>query len=153
MALPYIFDNSVSENIISRINKLNPESKPLWGKMNVAQMLAHCCVTYEFIYEEGKHKKPGGIMKFILKLLIKPVVVSEKPYKHNSKTAPAFLMTDKRVFESEKNRLIGFIQKTQSLGAEYFNGKESHSFGVLSSTEWNNMFYKHINHHLSQFGV
>ncbi|MCJ8164098.1 hypothetical protein MKJ04_04535 [Pontibacter sp. E15-1] len=31
--------------------------------------------------------------------------------------------------------------------------QESHSFGRLSSQEWNNMFYKHLDHHLSQFGV
>ena len=46
-----------------------------------------------------------------------------------------------------------FIVKTQFLGASHFEGKESHSFGNLTSSEWNNMFYKHLNHHLEQFGV
>ena len=34
-----------------------------------------------------------------------------------------------------------------------FEGKESNSFGPLTKGEWNNMFYKHLDHHLSQFGV
>ena len=92
-------------------------------------------------------------MKFILKLLVKNTVVSEKPYKKNTKTAPAFLIKYERNFDTEKLRLINYILKTQQLGENHFEGKESHSFGVLTKTEWNNMFYKHLDHHLSQFGV
>jgi hypothetical protein len=49
--------------------------------------------------------------------------------------------------------LTDFITKTQQLGENHFDGKNSHSFGVMNKTEWNNMFYKHLNHHLNQFGV
>ena len=152
MALPNIFSKEVNDSIIQRINSLTPETQAKWGTMNVAQMLAHCNVTYEMAYE-NKHPKPNFLMKFILKSFIKNVVVSEKEYVQNSRTAPAFLITDARVFEAEKNRLIAYLQKTTELGANYFEGKESHSFGALNKTEWNNMFYKHIDHHLKQFGV
>lgn len=147
-----IFDTEVTNDIITRINQLSSESQPLWGKMSVAQMLAHCCVTYEYIYD-NKYAKPNGFKKFILKLLVKPIVVGEKEYKKSSQTAPDFIITDKRDFEKEKHRLIDYIHKTQQLGAAHFNGKESHSFGTLTSQEWNNMFYKHLDHHLKQFGV
>ncbi len=46
--------------------------------MTVDQMLAHCCITYEMVYEPEKHKKPGSIAKFILKTFVKPKVVGEK---------------------------------------------------------------------------
>ena len=62
-------------------------------------------------------------------------------------------MTETKDFETEKERLVVFLRNTQQLGEDYFDGKESHSFGKLSKEEWNNMFYKHIDHHLSQFGV
>lgn len=152
MALPDIFTKEVSAKIIQRIEALKPTDRPLWGKMSPAQMLAHCCVTYEMIYEEGKHPQPNFFMKLILKSFIKKIVVNEAPYKHNSQTAPAFLIVDERNFEAEKKRLIGFIAKTQQLGGAHFDGKVSHSFGTLNTTEWNNMFYKHLDHHLRQFG-
>jgi hypothetical protein len=88
-----------------------------------------------------------------MKLFVKSAVVSEKPYKQNSPTGPDFKVSDTNNFNQEKERLIGFIEKTSSLGATYFEGKESHSFGKLTATEWNNMFYKHLDHHLRQFGV
>ncbi|MDB5014463.1 MAG: hypothetical protein JWQ25_2665 [Daejeonella sp.] len=152
MALANIFEKEVSETIIQRINNLTVNSQPKWGKMNVAQMLAHCNVTYELVYED-KHPKPNFLLKFILKTFVKKIVVSETPFKHNEKTAPMFLITDSRDFEAEKERLINHINKTQELGISYFDNKLSHSFGVLNTTEWNNMFYKHLNHHLTQFGV
>jgi hypothetical protein len=152
MALPNIFTSDVTGSIVNRINKLTSTSTPLFGKMNVAQMLAHCNVTYEMVYDDI-HPAPNGFVKFILKAFVKKTVVNEVPYKQNGKTAPQFIITSDKDFEAEKSRLIAYINKTQQLGESHFNGKESHSFGSLSTTEWNNMFYKHLNHHLSQFAV
>lgn len=152
MDLPNIFTKEVAEQVINRINQLQNNSQPLWGKMNVAQMLAHCCVTYEMIYT-NKHPKPNFLIGFMLKKFAKKYVVSDKPFSKNSKTAPAFIINDEREFENEKNRLVDYIRQTQVLGEYAFDGKLSHSFGELNANEWNNMFYKHLDHHLNQFGA
>lgn len=147
-----IFDAHVTAEIIQRIEKLTPTCTPQWGKMNVGQMLAHCNVTYELVFD-NKHKPPGGFKRLMLKLFVKSFLVNEKPYKSNAPTAPVFLVTDERVFENEKQRLLKFLDITQKLGRSHFDGKESFSFGKLKAQEWNNMFYKHLDHHLHQFGV
>lgn len=152
MALPNIFTKEVSADIIERIGHLKANSQPKWGTMSVAQMLAHCGVTYEMVYEDI-HSKPNFLIKFILKMIVKNTVTNEVPYKHNSSTAPQFIIKETKNFEVEKKRLTDYITKTQQLGENHFDGKESHSFGALNKTEWNNMFYKHLNHHLTQFGV
>ena len=147
-----IFEPAIAQEVIERINKLTPDSRPSWGKMTVAQMLAHCNVTYELVYDD-KHKKPNALMRFLLKTFVKNKVVTELPYKQNNPTAPFFVIKDGKDFELEKKRLIDYINKTQQLGAGHFDKKESFSFGILSAGEWNNMFYKHLDHHLNQFGV
>lgn len=152
MALPNIFTQPVSDAVIVRINTLTPETRPGWGKMSVDQMLAHCNVTYEMVYE-NKHLKPGFLIGLMLKAFVKKIVTNEVPYKRNSQTAPAFLIKDSRNFEAEKERLIAYIKRVQQEGEDRFHNKASHSFGPLSKEEWNNMFYKHLDHHLSQFGV
>lgn len=147
-----VFDQQTVQELIARIDKLTPSTRPKWGKMDVAQMLAHCNVTYELIYE-NKHKKPGAFARWLLKLLVKKIVVGDQPYKRESRTAPQFLITGPRDFNAEKIRLKDYLVKTQNMGASFFEGKESHSFGKLSVNEWNNMMYKHLDHHLTQFGV
>lgn len=152
MALPNIFTKTVTDHITQRINQLTPDTAPQWGTMSVAQMLAHCNVTYEMAYE-NIHPKPGAFMQFILKMMVKGKVVSEVPYPRNNRTAPQFIIKDAKNFAAEKQRLIQYIAKTQQLGEAHFEQKASHSFGPLSAVEWNNMFYKHLDHHLKQFGV
>jgi len=147
-----IFSKNDSDEFINRINQLKNDSQPLWGKMSVNQMLAHCSVTYEMVYD-NIHKEPNAFMKFFLKSFVKKNVVNEVPYPRNIRTAPQFIIIGNRDFDAEKQRLISYINKTQELGEQEFEGKESHSFGTLSSLEWNNMFAKHLDHHLAQFGV
>lgn len=147
-----VFNAADVAELKERISKLSPQSAPLWGKMSVSQMLAHVNVSYEMAYT-NKHPKPGAFMRLILKALVKNVVVGPKPYKRSTPTAKAFLITDSRDFETEKTRLLEYLDHTLQLGRDHFEGRESLSFGRLTADEWNVMFYKHLDHHLQQFGV
>ena len=146
------FNKNDTTEFINRVEKLSSASKPNWGKMDIGKMLAHCNVTYEKIYDDI-HPKPNTFKKLLLKMFVKNAVVNEKPYKKNGQTAPEFIIKNSRDFETEKKRLIEYITKTQQFGETYFDGKESHSFGVLTKQEWSNMLTKHLDHHLTQFGV
>lgn len=152
MALLNIFSETGKNQIVARVNQLNTSSAALWGTMTVDQMLAHCNVTYEMEID-GSHDKPNFLIGFILKTFVKKSLVNEAPIKKNGSTAPQFVIKGNKDFELEKTRLINYLNKTVQLGESYFDGKTSNSFGKLNKTEWNNLFYKHLNHHLSQFGV
>ncbi|MBL0171207.1 MAG: DUF1569 domain-containing protein [Gemmatimonadaceae bacterium] len=147
-----VFDSLVVAELVSRINRLSPTTPAAWGKMSVDQMLAHCNVSYEMVYED-KHPRPGPLKSLVLKALVKRAVVGPRPYRRNTPTAPQFKMVSPKDFEQEKQRLIGFLERVQRDGERAFEGRSSHSFGPLSTTEWSTMFYKHLDHHLTQFGV
>jgi hypothetical protein len=147
-----VFDPAVTAELIHRIEQLQPTSPAIWGKMSVDQMLAHCCVAYEMAFTD-KHPKANPMMRFLLKNFVKKGVVNEVPYKKNLPTSPAFRIKNGKNFVEEKARLIDFLQQTQALGTAHFEGKDSLSFGPMTATEWNNQFYKHLDHHLGQFGV
>lgn len=136
----------------ARINALTPTTQPQWGKMSVDQMLAHLNVAYEIEYTD-KHPRPGAFARFMIKLFAKNAVVGPKPYPRNSRTAPMFIISDARDFETEKARLLEHMDKTFTLGANHFDGKENQGFGKLTLQEWNTLFAKHLDHHLTQFGV
>lgn len=153
MAILNTFDSKTTELVLTRLNKLSNSSKPQWGKMNAAQMLAHLNVAYDLAYGKTSPKVTNFMIKMILKLFVKNVVVGEKPYKRSLQTSPEFIISNERDFEKEKSLLISNIKETETKGANYFEGKESASFGVLTSKQWSNLFYKHIDHHFTQFGV
>ncbi len=117
-----IFNQSDMLEVIKRIETLTPNSQAVWGTMSVGQMLAHCNVTYEMVYE-NIHPKPNIIVKFFLKSFVKKTVVGDAAYKHNSSTAPQFVIKETKNFDVEKQRLTDYILKTQKLGENHFDGK------------------------------
>lgn len=153
MVIRDLFTAKGVEETIERINKLTPTSKAEWGKMSVDQMLAHCNVPYQMVFNDSKYKKPGAFGKLIIKLFVKKAVVGPKPYPKNGRTAPDFIIDGARDFEVEKNKLVSYLMKVNKLGADEFNNKQSLSMGKLSTQEWNMLFSKHLDHHLTQFNV
>jgi hypothetical protein len=79
-------------------------------------------------------------------------MLGEKPFGRNAPTDPAFVVTDARDFAREKARLAGLVARFCDRGAAEA-GKQTHSFlGRMSGEEWGVLMYKHLDHHLRQFG-
>ncbi len=136
----------------ARVAQLSSETPAQWGKMTVAQMLAHCNVAYEIEYTD-LHPRPNAFTRLLIRAFAKTQVVGPKPYPRNGRTAPMFIINDERDFAVEQRRLLDHLDQTSALGAAHFDGKTNAGFGVLSLEQWNTLFSKHLDHHLSQFGV
>lgn len=147
-----IFSQPTAEKFTDRINKLSATSAPEWGKMDVSQMMAHCNVSYEMAFDEN-YKKSNGFLRFILKNLVKKGLVNENPLKKNSSTATEMLVKTAKNFETEKNKLVENVHHLVKKGENYFDRKDHPGFGVMTKNELNNFYYKHLDHHLTQFGV
>ena len=96
-----MYKTEVVDELKNRIDALTNETQPEWGKMNVAEMIAHVNVAYELDFEDI-HPRPSAFVRFMLKTFVKKSVVNETPYKKNGRTAPQFLVTDERDFAVEK---------------------------------------------------
>jgi hypothetical protein len=151
-AYPDLFNPTAVEAAVARLQALTPETRATWGAMSVAQMLAHCCVAYEMVYTD-KHPRPNVLMRWVLRTIVKEKVVGPSPYPRSSPTAPAFRIRGERDFAAERERLIGYLRRVAAEGRAAFEGRVSLSFGPLTATEWNGLFSKHLDHHLTQFGV
>ncbi|WP_395053221.1 DUF1569 domain-containing protein [Flavobacterium sp.] len=147
-----IFSHEIAEKFTARINNLSATTKQQWGKMDVSQMMAHCNVSYEMAFDEN-YKKSNGFLRFILKNLVKKGLVNENPLKKNSSTATEMLIKTPKNFELEKNKLVENVHQLVKKGENYFDLKDHPGFGVMTKQEWNNFYYKHLDHHLTQFGV
>lgn len=146
-----LFDASVTQEMIDRINRLSPNTKPLWGKMTVSQMLAH---SQSPLYVAlGEKKIKGGLMAFLFGKIAKKQLVQDVPFKKNLPTAPSFVVKDERDFEEEKKILISQLQLFSKAGPTEIAARPHPFFGKLTAEEWNLLQYKHLDHHLRQFGA
>src|SRR5688500_9492668 len=97
------------ENMLNRVEKLTLQSERRWGKMTVAQMLAHCNVSIETAM--GKNIIKPLLIGKIIGPLMKARVLSEKPFGRNSPTDKTYIFKDDRNFEEEKQKLIHSLRK------------------------------------------
>ena len=148
MEVKNLFDSSIKQAIVNRINKLTPQSQRQWGKMDVAQMLAHCQMPLGVAV--GKHKLIGSFFIKLIGPLFKKKLFDDKPYKKNLPTDKSFKMTDPKDFEYEKQNLIQMIN---DFSETTMSGEPHPFFGKLTKEEWSKGTWKHLDHHLQQFGV
>jgi hypothetical protein len=149
MEIKNLFDPAVKQEIIARINTLTPETKGRWGKMNVGQMLAHVQVPIGVAF--GTNTVKGNwLMKLILPLF-KKRLYDETPWKQGLPTDKTFVMTgtDKN-FELERKHILDMISRFTE--ANMINEKHP-VFGRLTKEQWSKATWKHIDHHLKQFGA
>ncbi len=145
-----VFDSATRNELIARINSLTPESKALWGKMDVAQMINHCTIA-EDMYSGAVEVKRVFIGRLIGKFILKQALKDETPFRKNSPTSPTLLKpTYTGNLEAQKAEWIKRVKQYEN----YTNSAFVHPFfGPLNKEQIGQLDYKHIDHHLRQFGA
>ena len=137
--------------MVGRIEKLYPETLPLWGKMNASQMLKHCTVGLKIACGEMDVKR--SFFGLLFGKFAKKVVVSDKPFRQNTPTAPEFIIKEQPEFEEEKKTLIGYVENFARNGSAGLTKKPHTFFGPMTDSEWDILQWKHLDHHLRQFNI
>jgi hypothetical protein len=146
-----IFEIEAKNEILHRIEKLDVSSQRHWGTMQVAQMLAHCANALDMA--TGKIKLPRQWIGRLVGWLFKSAYSSEKNFPKNVKTVKGGAVLDEKDFETEKKRLIKAIEEMHLGGEKNCTSYPHPIMGKLSPQEWGMGMYKHLDHHLRQFGV
>ncbi len=143
-----LFNPADKQEIIKRINALNVNSKGQWGTMSVAQMFKHSTLPMKMALTNPKAKR--NLMSKIMGPLIKNAVIGPKPFKKNGFTPKEFKVDTQEVFDTQKEALLELVGR---FTADNVSDKNHPFFGTLTDAEWGQSQYKHLDHHLTQFGV
>jgi hypothetical protein len=144
-----IFNMSDFEEVLLRIAKLTPNSQRLWGKMTINEMLCH---TADQLRIATGEKSSVSQANFFNRTVVKWIVFNFN-FPKNAMTIKELDKdqegTQVESFEKDKATLLQLIHqvvKIKTLPIHPF-------FGELDHNEWGILVYKHLNHHLNQFGV
>jgi hypothetical protein len=147
-----LYEFSSANEIKERIARLMPDSPRQWGKMNAAQAIAHCAASMEWAV--GDRVPPRLFFPGLMGRLIKPLVLGDdKPFRRNSPTSPDLIVPDQRDFNAERQRLYVLIDRFTAAGPTGCTTSPHSFFGRLTPEQWAILTFKHLDHHLRQFGV
>lgn len=145
-----LYKQEVHKECLDRIDQISQDTQPQWGKMSAAQMFAHCAEIQEVT--NGRELKGTPFIVKLFKGFIKKMVLSEKPYPKSTQTHPQYKQHNDKDFEEEKARLKKALQNFVDNESRAEEIKHT-LFGTMSREEKEWAMYKHLDHHLTQFGV
>ncbi len=146
-----MFDPPVYQECLARLHKIEEDTKPHWGSMTAAQMMAHCAEIQEVA--NGKKLEKTPFMARLFKGFIRKMVVNDKPYPKSTQTHPQYKQIEDKNFPEEKARLLEALQKFQRMDPQQAANIRHPLFGTMTIEEKGWSSYKHLDHHLTQFGV
>lgn len=145
-----LFEAQAAAEVKERLSRLRPDSRPQWGRMNVAQAVAHCSAGLELA--SGVRRPPRKLIGLLIGRLVKPLALGDdRPMRRNSPTVPGVEVKDERELEPERRRLYGLIDPFVAAGPAGCTTHPHSFFGRLTPQEWAVLMYKHLDHHLRQF--
>jgi Protein of unknown function (DUF1569) len=147
-----LFDVALANQLRQRIDSLRIDSPPQWGKMNAAQTVAHCAPGLEMAL--GEIRPHRALIGRLIGSVIKPRVVgNDEQLRRNSPTVRELIIIGDRNLDVERLRLCSLIDRFVSGGTSVCTTHPHPFFGPLTPAEWAILMYKHLDHHLRQFGV
>src|SRR5690242_15336555 len=98
-----LFEQETVNEVMARIDKLQPTSERQWGKMDAAQMMAHCSIALDVA--SGRLNLPRVFIGRLLGPFIKSIYTNEKPFGKNNPTGKELVVSDPRDFTREQEQL------------------------------------------------
>ena len=147
-----LFNPADRAEINARLSALEVQAKPQWGEMNAGEMATHCHYPLEVAIGEKTLKR--GLMGMLFGKMIKRQLLQNKPLPKNSPTVAAWRTAGSgKDFEAGRKRLSQLIEQFGSENPDTLAARPHPVFGPMTAEEWGVLNYKHLDHHLRQFGV
>lgn len=144
-----IFDPSDNAQFIHRIQNLQADTPAIWGKMSVDQMCEHCIAAINVAF--GKQDLTISFPMRLLGRLLKNKAFNSD-FGKNSPTAKEFRITSHSDFEKSRDQLIACVQEFAK-GTSVITVMQHPFWGKMSYEDWDKLMWRHLDHHLRQFGV
>lgn len=146
-----LFDKDTHAEVVERLGRLTADAAREWGKMSASQAMEHTARAMEMATNDKVEKQL--LLGKLLGWMFRKEFLGEQEFRKNAPTGPDFIVKDEPDFEATRARLLEVMSRLHSLGEAGTDGKVHKFFGRLSGKQWGETQYKHVDHHLRQFGV
>lgn len=142
------------QELQARWQKLSPGSTARWGKMNAAQVIVHCT---DPLREAMGLRPTRDLSTFFFRSIGKYFALYGPEWpKGKFPTSPDYDQEKKgtplTTFENDRDLLLKLMSNMKSQ-PEWFKFQKHPAFGYLTRKEWGILTYRHMDHHLRQFGI
>lgn len=144
-----LFDPAVLAEVTARLRGLTPDSARQWGRMSAPQMVAH--LTDQMTHCLGDEPcRPERT--FLHWAPFRHLAIYWIPWPKGRIKGPADAFVTRPVdWDTDLGRLIGLVERVAASDPDA-RWPEHSFFGPMTGRDWGFFCYKHLDHHLRQFG-
>jgi hypothetical protein len=144
-----IWQDDARRELQDRLAKLTPNNRAQWGKMSAPEMVCHLSESMKMAIGDLPCASKNTPLRHPP---LKQLVVYIAPWPKGAPTAPELLA---RAPASWSNDLLELNALVDRFAARRNASRwpEHPAFGKLSTRAWGRLVYRHIDHHLRQFGA
>src|SRR5688572_11779548 len=132
-----------------RLGALRPDTKRRWGTMTAPQMLAHLADALRMAIGDLPCQPKKVPLRYPP---LKQLIVYWLPWPEGAPTAPELISRIPASWTVEVADLASLLERMSRHPREAAF-PEHPAFGRLSRRAWGVLVYRHMDHHLRQFGV
>jgi hypothetical protein len=147
--MPTLFDPSARAKLVSRLSGLTPDRRPLWGRLDAARVQTHLAAQLRMALGDLTCRSKNTPFRYPV---VRELIIYVLPWPKGAPTAPELLATEPADFEADRQALIQLVERMGTRNPEEPFG-EHPAFGPLSRRAWGVLGWRHLDHHLRQFGL
>ncbi|MDX2191835.1 MAG: DUF1569 domain-containing protein [Gemmatimonadales bacterium] len=148
--LPTLLDTDARRAIAARTQRLTAADGALWGTMDPPRMLAHLVDSFRMAY--GELPVTPKDMPLARLAPVRWLILRVLPMPRNAPTVREIVERPARGLEEERVAFLALLERFPT--HPFDTVPTAHPlFGPLSRDDWGTLAWKHIDHHLRQFGV
>lgn len=140
---------SARQELLERLEHLTPHATPRWGRMNASQMLAHLTDWMLMASGDLATAPRKGMIRYPP---IKQLLIYWLPWPKSPPTAPELISRTPSEWNAERAAVRHCVESFEQV---YLKGTfpEHPAFGRMTPRAWGVLGYRHMDHHLRQFGI
>jgi len=145
-----LFEAGARDAITDRLRTLTPESPRQWGRLRGDEMLCHLADQLRMALGGIPTAAPAGPLRY---RPIRYLMIHVLPWPKGRAKGPAEAFTTAPAdWENDREQVIELVRE---FGGRSPSGDwpSNPIFGSLSGHDWGVLSYRHLDHHLRQFGA
>jgi hypothetical protein len=144
-----LWEDAAHDEVLARIRALTPDRAPGWGKLTASKMLAHISDQIRMALGDVRARRGSGMLSV---WPVNVLMIYVVPWPHGAKGPIEAFTTKPATWDADLEELLALIGRFCEKEQERA-WPEHPLFGKLSGKDWAALSYKHLTHHLRQFGV
>ena len=146
--MPTLRDESVRRRMAARLERVTPDAKAQWGTLDAPRMICHLLDSLDSGL--GAFPAPPSGPRVLRHFPLKQLALYVVPFPKGAKAPRELFTAAPGDFEADRRGVVERMERMAA--APRGHGPVHFIFGPLTNEEWNALHWKHMDHHLKQFG-